>query len=73
MADDRYETDWKAFAQDALAPDSADRMRTRLRESLQPDQWRCSTPDCPGDPNYAPPGKGHLPGCHGVPVKVKHP
>lgn len=24
---------------------------------------RCTTPQCPGDPHYASPGKGHLPSC----------
>lgn len=28
-------------------------------------EYPCSTPDCPGDGRYSPPGRGHVSGCRG--------
>jgi hypothetical protein len=32
--------------------------------------YPCSTPKCPGDGRYMPPGRGHLPGCAHDAVKA---
>lgn len=52
-------SDWPGDVAPLPHAATEDRLRARLAGMVA----HCSTPDCPGDYRYPPPGRGHIPGC----------